>query len=86
MPTNSLPTSASLSFKTSSFNNQSDFDAQLLHPKAGFPSNSYISSVHAFLFILSWHCPLITLVKKYLWKNHTSHWPPLFPFSSTQDP
>lgn len=60
---NSLPTSASLSFEIFSFNNQSDFTEQLLHTKTGFPSNSYIPSVHTFLFIPSWHCPLTMPMK-----------------------
>lgn len=52
-----------------SFNNQSDFAEQFLHTKTQFPSNSYIPSVHAFLFFPSWHCPLTMPMKKYLWKK-----------------
>lgn len=40
-------------------------------------SNSYTPSLPAFLFIPSWHCPLTMLVKRYLWKNHSSLLPPL---------
>lgn len=42
MLTISLPTFASVSFESFSFNNQSDFAEQLLPPSTGFPFISYI--------------------------------------------